>query len=133
MKNIAELCEDHPCVKIIKRNINLSIEPASVDQIDKIIQGLSHRKSTDLDNIVTKIVKTSANFIDSHLANIIKNDLFKDFFSNSSKVSSVRPVCKKNDRTGIQNYRPANILNYLNSIFSRNFFIRTHIYLQRWL
>ena len=83
MKNIAQLCEDHPCVKIIKRNINLSIEPASVDQIDKIIQGLSHRKSTDLDNIVTKIVKTSANFIDSHLANIIKNDLFKDFFSIS--------------------------------------------------
>ena len=100
VKNIAELCEDHPCVKIIKRNINLSIEPASVDQIDKIIQGLSHRKSTDIDIIVTKIVKTSANFIDSHLANIIKNDLFKDFFSKCHQLDQfVRKTTEQTYKT----------------------------------
>ena len=36
----------------------------------------------------------AANIIDSHLKNIINNDLSKNSFCNSTKVASVRPIFK---------------------------------------
>ena len=36
----------------------------------------------------------AANIIDSHLKNIINNDLSKNPFCNSTKVASVRPIFK---------------------------------------
>ena len=46
----------------------------------------------------------SANVIDSHLANIINNDITKNAFSEKAKVASVRPIFKKNEREKIGNY-----------------------------
>ena len=53
----------------------------------------------------------SANVIDSHLANIINNDITKNVFSEKAKVASVRPIFMKSEREKIENYRPASILN----------------------
>ena len=58
-----------------------------------------------------KIVKRAANIIDSHVTNIIDNDLSKNLFYNSTKVASVRPIIKKADRTIINNYRRVSLLN----------------------
>ena len=52
----------------------------------------------------------SANVIDSHLANIINNDIKKNVFSKKTKIASARPIFKKNESEKIENYRPASIL-----------------------
>ena len=59
----------------------------------------------------------SAEVIDSHLANIVNNDITKNAFSKKAKVASVRPIFKKNEREKIENYRSVSILN----CFSKNF------------
>ena len=60
--------------------------------------------------------KHAANVNDSHLRNIINNNLSRNSFSGSAKVTSVRSLLKSNDRTNINYYRPVSILN----CFSKN-------------
>ena len=61
----------------------------------------------------------SANVIDSHLANIINNDITKNVFSEKAKVASVKPIFKKNEREKIENYRPVNILNCFSKVYEK--------------
>ena len=56
------------------------------------------KKATGPDKIPPKIVRLSANIIDSHLTNIINSDLLKDSFSKDAKTASVRPIFKKKKR-----------------------------------
>ena len=48
-----------------------------------------HKKATGADKIPVKIVKLAASVIDSHLTNIINNDLSNKALSNSAKLASV--------------------------------------------
>ena len=56
---------------------------------------MNPKKVTGSDKIPVKIVKLSASVINSHLTNIINNDLSNNAFSDSVKLASVRPIYKK--------------------------------------
>ena len=96
-----------------------------LDKSTKIIKGLNPKKATGPDKIPLKIVKLSANIIDSHLTNIINNDISNKTFSDSAKLASVRPIYKKDDRNEIKNYRPVSILNRFSTIYEK--FLNDHI------
>ena len=40
-------------------------------------------------------------------------------FSNGAKIATARPICKKNDRDKIEDYRPAGILNCFSKVYER--------------
>ena len=103
--------------KICTKKKNFDIPTATTEKINKIIKELDPKKATDLDKIPPKIVKMSANVIDSHLANIINNDITKNVFSEKAKVASVRPIFKKNECEKIENYRPVTILNCFSKVY----------------
>ena len=73
------------------------------------------KKKTGADSIPhpppPKLVKLSANVIDSHLCNIINKGLQNSFFPDAAKIASVRPIYKKKCRNTVENYRPVSILN----------------------
>ena len=71
------------------------IPQAQVIEINKFIRDINHKKATGPDNIPPKIVKLSANVIDSHLTNIINNDIQKNHFSEDAKRATVKPIYKK--------------------------------------
>ena len=83
--------------KICNKKENFDIPTTTTEEINKIIKELGPKKATGLDKIPPKIVKMSANVIDSRSANIINNDITKNVFSEKAKVASVRPVFKKNE------------------------------------
>ena len=60
----------------------------------------------------------SASVIDSHLANIINNDITKNAFSEKAKVASVRPIFKKNELEKIENYRSKFLLEKFKSFIN---------------
>ena len=76
--------KNHPSIekinKIGTKNENFDIPTATTKEINKIIKELDPKKATSLDKIPPKIVKISANAIDSHLANIVNNDITKNVF-----------------------------------------------------
>ena len=91
------------------------IEEARVEQVNKILRNINSRKTTGPDKLPPKIVKMSANIIDSHLTNIINSVL-----SDSAKVASIGPIFKgKGERSEIKNYRPVSILNYFSKVYER--------------
>ena len=110
-KRIIEKYKNHPSLKAIQDTFpvkkKFKIEEAKVEQINKILRNINFRKATGPDKIPPKIVKMSANIVDSHLTNIINSDLKRNSFSDSAKVASIRPIFKeKEERTEIKNYRP---------------------------
>ena len=100
MEEVIKTHENHLSIKLIKDNVlsedkDFTIEPATVVEINEIIKHLNSKKATGPDTIPVKIVKLAATIIDSHLVNIINNDLSINSFSNSAKVVSVTPIFKK--------------------------------------
>ena len=96
------------------------IKEARVEQVNKILRNINPRKATGPDEIPPKIVKMSANIIDSHLTNIINSNLKRNAFYDSAKVASIRPIFKgKGERTEIKNYMSVSILNYFSKIYKR--------------
>ena len=121
-KRIIEKYKNHPSIKAIQDTflVKFKIEEAKVEQINKNLRNITFRKATGPDKIPPKIVKMSANIIDSHLTNIINSDLKRNAFSDSAKVASIRPIFKgKGERTEIKNYRPVSILNCLSKVYER--------------
>ena len=52
--------------------------------------------------------------MDSQLANIINKDIDLNCYSENAKITNVKPIFKKDERTKVKNYRPVTL-----SIFSK--------------
>ena len=78
-KQIIKKFENHPSIVEIKKNINIvekfTIKEATVSDINTLLKSVNTKKATGPDNIPPKLVKLSANVIDSHLCNIINKSL----------------------------------------------------------
>ena len=96
VKSIIKKYKNHSSIinvnnKVVKSKNRYNIPLATAEQINKVIKRLNPK-------IPPKIVILSANIIDSHLANIINHDLDNNSFSEDAKITTVRPIYKKNDR-----------------------------------
>ena len=60
---------------VLSEDKDFTTEPATVVEINKTIKYLSPKKTAGPDKIPVKIVKLGPNINDSHLTNIINNDL----------------------------------------------------------
>ena len=77
------------------------------------------KKATGPNKIPPKIIKISANVIDSDLTNIINSDIEKKSFSEDARTASVRPIFKKNKCDTEKNDRLVSISNCLSKIYGR--------------
>ena len=123
-KRIIEKYKNQSGIKAIQDTFpvkkEFKIEEAKVEQVNKILRNINSRKATGPDKIPPKIVKMSANIIDSHLTNIINSDVKRNAFSNSAKIASIRPNFKgKGERTAIKNYTLVSILNCFSKVYER--------------
>ena len=123
VKQIIKKFESHPSIVEIKKNINIvekfTIKEATVSDINTLLKSVNTKKATGPDNIPPKLVKLSANVIDSHLCNIINKGLQNSSFPDAAKMASVRPIYKKKCKNSIENYRPVSILNTFSEIYER--------------
>ena len=121
-KNIKHY-ENHPSISKIKnsqnKNKTFEFPEAKVEDINKIIKSLNPQKATGPDGIPIKVIMSSNNVTDSHITNIINQDLNIDKYSEEAKTALVRPLFKKDDRNKIKNYRPVSIVNGFSKIYER--------------
>ena len=94
------------------------ISKDEISDIKKLLKNVNFKKATGPDTIPQKLVKLSANIVDSHLCIIMKKDLESNSFLDGAKIASVRPTYKKKSRHEVENYRPVSILNAF-SIYKR--------------
>ena len=71
VKQIIKKFENHPNIVEIKKNINIvekfTIKEAMVADINTLLKSVNTKKATGPDYMPPKLVKLSANVIDSHL------------------------------------------------------------------
>lgn len=96
---------------------NFDIPTAITEEIKKIIKELGPKKATGLEKIPPKLVKMSADVIDSHLANIVNNDIRKNIFSEKANAAFVTPIFKKSEYEKTENYMSVSILNYFSKVY----------------
>ena len=123
VKKIIKKFETHSSIVEIKKNINIleksTIKEVTVSDINTLLKSVITEEATGPDNILPKLVKLSANVIDSHLCNIINEVLQNSSFLDAAKIASARPIYKKKYRRTIENYRLVSILNTFSKIYER--------------
>ena len=116
VNRIIKKFNNHPSIIQIKNKLNLSekfeIPKAEVSDINSLLKRINIKKATGPDTIPPKLVKMSADIIDTHLCNIINKDIENSTFSDGAKLVSIRPIYKKKSRNNVENYRPVSILNF---------------------
>ena len=104
----------HPSVPKLKMEFSTDKEfelpYASAKDINKIIKSLNINKAKGPHGTAARFVKTSADIINCHIANIINKDISNNKFSENAKTATVRPI---------KNYRHVSLLNIFSKICER--------------
>ena len=70
-----------------------------------------------------KLLKISKDYIDLPLSHIFNICLSSGTFPLKMKISSIKPIHKKNNINIISNYRPISILSQLSKILEKKYII----------
>ena len=77
---------------------------------------MNPKKATCPDDLPIKVIKIASKIVDSHLTNLIHQEIELNSFSEFAKVASIRPLYKKEGKCKIKNCWPLSILNYFSKI-----------------
>ena len=103
----------------IPNNAEFQLTTCSVDEVKKIIANLKNTKSEGLDNIPTKIIKSSNDILSHHLTRIFNLSITSGVFPDLLKAAKIRPIHKAESRKLLTNYRPISILSPISKILER--------------
>lgn len=116
----------------IKRNHNtMFLRPIDVEETLRIIKGLKNTTSSGYDDITTKILKIIAPFISRPLTHIINLSFEDGYFPDQLKLTVIKPLHKKNDRTDPNNYRPIALIPIVSKIFEKAMITRLNEFLSK--
>ena len=128
-KNIGKDCQitnlkEHPSIQMISENLHsntekFSFRPVSDSEVMKILSKIDPKKSTGVDNISARIIKSCTSSIQGTVANLINITFRKCQFPASLKGAQVVPLHKKNDPLDKENYRPVSILPIISKVCER--------------
>jgi hypothetical protein len=88
------------------------------------------KNSSGYDRINSKILKVCTSLISHPLTHICNHSLLTVIFPNHLKVSIVRPLFKKGDKTNMSNYRPILLLTTFSKVLEKVMYNRLSHYLQ---
>ena len=97
----------------------LTFKYASTQEITSIIKSLNTKNSTGYDEISTKILKISDDYISSPLTHIVNKSISVGIFPERLKYSIINPVYKKGDKTDPVNYRPVSLLTAFSKVLEK--------------
>jgi hypothetical protein len=104
--------------------------PTTEAEIKSIIHSLKARNSSGHDGINSKILIVCASLISHPLTHICNHSLLTEIFPNRLKVSVVRPLYKKCDKTNMSNYKPISLLTTFSKVIEKVMYNRLSHYLQ---
>ena len=101
------------------------------NEVKQEISRIPNGKSHGLYSYPTKILKSSANFISSTLAQIINLSIATGVYPKKLKMAKIIPIFKADDNTDANNYRPISLLSNFNRIFEKLIFNRMESFIEK--
>jgi len=130
IKNHGKLSADNYLVQQVGDSLSpLVFKPTSTREIISIIKSLSTKNSFGYEEISTKILKISTNFICSPLTYIFNKSVYTGIFPERLKYSIVKPFHKKGTKTDPTNYRPISMLTAFSKVLEKVLYNRLLDYL----
>ena len=96
----------------------------STNEITRIIKSLKTKNSSGYDEINTKLLKISVNYICSSITHICNKSISTGMFPERLKFSVIRPLFKKGDRKSPSNYRPISLLTTFSKVIGKALYNR---------
>jgi hypothetical protein len=93
-----------------------------------IIKSIKTKNSFGYDEMGTKLLKMSANYICSPLT-CIYNKSVSGIFPETLKYSIIKPLHKKGDKTDPSNYRPISMLTSFSKVLEKALYNRLNEFL----
>ena len=97
--------------------------------IDNVINKLKNKSSYGYDTISNKHIKYARNILSRPLTLLINQCIHTGIYPDQLKLSRVKPLHKRGDKTQFGNYRPIALLPSLSKIFERVMFDQLLAYL----
>ena len=122
--NAIKTFDRHPSIlktKELNSGCRFCVENGSLEDVKKVTRELDITKASQLLDIPTKIIKQNAVIFSEFFVVNINHSLSisNSTFPEQLKLAYVKPVFKKNSRSGKENYRPVSILPNISKIYER--------------
>ena len=98
---------------------------------NNLVTNLNIRTAVQFNAISTKLVKEFGYLFSKYIATSINRCIAEGTFVNSFKKSEVRPIYKKDGRTGKSNYRPVSVLSNVSKIYKRCIYEQIYSYFDK--
>ena len=114
---------NHPSIIKIRENIqklhHFYFIAVNDKYIEKLMQRMDPKKAKGYDNIPSKLLRTGASGICSHVSQLVNHCLCVCEFPDIMKLADVSSLYKKNDNLKQDNYRPVSVLPSLSKVYER--------------
>jgi len=112
-----------------KTTNSIFLSPTDHCEVARIIDQLKNKKSSGIDGISTKLIKTLKNEITKPLSVLINKSLAEGVFPKELKIAKIIPIYKAKDRDSLNNYRPISLLPSISKIYEKVVFKRLYTFL----
>ena len=106
-------------------------EKIEEDEVLKLLRSLDENKSTGLDGISGKLLRTVAPAISRSLASLFNFSIETGEFASEWKLARVAPVPKGRKSEGVDNFRPVSVLSVVAKVLERIVHRQLYTYLQK--
>ena len=135
-ENAIRKYENHPGIILIKKhkegaNSSFVFKTVTKENIEKLITNLNMRKAVQSNDIPTKLIKGFDYLFSKYIATSINRYITRCTFVNVFKKAELRPIYKKDERTGKPNYRPISVLSNVSKIYERCIYEQIYSYFDK--
>ena len=128
--------ENHSSFILIKKhmegaNSSFVFQTVTKEKIENLITNLNIRKAVQSNDIPTKLVKEFGYLFSKYISTSINRCIAGLTFVNAFKKAEVRPIYKKDRRTGKSNYRPISVLSNVSKIYESCIYEQMYSYFEK--
>ena len=105
---------------------SIYLEPATMSEVDRLIDKLPNKTSSGYDNVNNVLLKKLKSELVQPLTTIFNNSLSSGKFPKQMKLAIVVPLYKNKEREIINNYRPISLLLTISKILEKLVYRRVY-------
>lgn len=124
-------CQTYNNPNVLKSHKSMFMEPVVPKEMITIIKNLKNTNSTGYDDIKTSVIKSVGPIIAPVLCDIINACIHNGVFPEALKISIIKPLHKKDDKTKMCNYRPIALIPIFSKILEKVIYIRLNKYFEK--
>jgi hypothetical protein len=107
------------------------INPASDNEVEKVVKDLKGKYSSGFDDVTESIVKKCVQFKKSPLVYICNASFSSGIFPEILKIATVKPLRKKGNTGEVHNYRPISLLSVFSKILEKLMYNRLMLFITK--